>query len=238
MSLKIKTVWEQWIEKVEAAWPATASQIAIICDCDERTAARIRDHVASIYGQEPPRAKCGLRPVQVDDTVVDEIAKNWPVSLKEIMRRYGRGKTVARRLQKAAIARHGLEANQRTAKRSALIEESFKRLDEYVAQHGKTNRDAMRAYARCSWSTITAWRKARGIYEPAFATAKKRSRIQAANGIGSEPMQRPVKAVPVAPKKPQAYAPGQWFRDKKTGRTVDALFCVTGNQVKFFGRVE
>lgn len=238
MSLKIKTVWEQWIDLVEARWPMTATQISELCNCDFKTGARIRDHVASIHGQEPPRSSGGLRPVQVDDAVVDEIANNWPVSLKEIMRRYGRGKTVARRLQKAAIARHELEPNQRTAKRSALIEESFRRLDEYVAQHGKTNRDAMRHYARCSWSTITAWRKARGIYEPAFATAKKRDRVRAANGIGSEPMQRTAKAVRVVPIKPQHYAPGQWFRNKRTGETVPALFCVSGSEVKFFRRVE
>ena len=235
MNLKYKTDWEQWVEKVEAAWPATASQIAVLCDCEERTAARIRDHVAAIHGQEPPRAKCGLRPVQVDDAVVDEIANNWPVSLKEIMRRYGRGKTVARRLQKAAISRHGLEANQSIAKQFATTEQAFKRLDEYVAQHGKTRRDEMRAYASCSWSTITAWRRARGIYEPAFATAKKRSRINAASGIASEPMQRPVKPVRIVQRKPQHYAPGRWFRNKRSGEIVPALFVVNGNEVKFFG---
>jgi hypothetical protein len=96
----------------------------------------------------------------------------------------------------------------------------------------------MRVYAHCSWSTITEWRKARGIYEPAFATAKKRDRVRAASGIGSEPMQRPAKAVPVVPTRPQHYAPGQWFRDKRTGETVPALFVVNGSEVKFFGATQ
>ena len=243
MRPKSKTVWEQWVEKVEAAWPITATEIAKLCDCDHKTATRIRDHIAQARQEEPPRASGGLRPVQVDDAIVDEIAKGWPVSLKEIMRRYNRGKTVARRLQKAAISRHELEANQSIAKQSATIEEAFKRLDEYVAEHGKTRRDEMRAYAQCSWSTLTEWRKARGIYEPAKVTSRKLDRMRAA-GVEvtskyalTQAAAKKVEAERVAAK-PQHYAPGRWFRCKRSGEIVPALFVVNGSEVKFFARAE
>ena len=38
--------------------------------------------------------------------------------------------------------------------------------------------------------------------------------------------------------KPQHYAPGRWFRSKRSGEIVPALFVVNGNEVKFFARVE
>lgn len=46
MKPKSKTVWEQWVEKVEAAWPITATEIAFLLDIDHKTATRVRDHVA------------------------------------------------------------------------------------------------------------------------------------------------------------------------------------------------
>jgi hypothetical protein len=41
-------------------------------------------------------------------------------------------------------------------------------------------------------------------------------------------------AAPIVKPKPQPYAPGRWFRDKRSGETVPALFCVSGSEVKFF----
>jgi hypothetical protein len=238
--MKIKTVWERWIEKVEAAWPITATEIAKLCDIDHKTATRIRDHIAQARQEEPPRASGGVRPVSIDDKIVDEIASLWPISLKEIARRYNRGKTVARRLQRAAIARHGLTACQGKAKQSKQMETAFAKLDQYLAEHGKTNRDDMRAYAHCSWSTVTEWRKARGIYEPARVTSRKLDRMRAA-GVEvtsrytlTQAAAKKVEAEKVAAK-PQHYAPGRWFRNKRSGEIVPALFVVSGSEVKFFG---
>ena len=243
MKPKSKTVWEQWVEKVEAAWPITATEIAKLCDCDHKTATRIRDHIAQARQEEPPRAPGGVRPVRIDDKIVDEIATLWPISLKEIARRYNRGKTVARRLQRAAIARHGLVECQCRAKLNKQLEAAFEKLDRYVAEHGKTNRDEMRAYAQCSWSTLTEWRKARGIYEPAKVTSRKLERMRAA-GVEvtskyalTQAAAKKVEAERVAAK-PQHYAPGRWFRCKRSGEIVPALFVVNGSEVKFFARAE
>jgi hypothetical protein len=224
MNPKSKTVWEQWVEKVEAAWPITATEIAKLCDCDHKTATRIRDHIAQARQEEPPRASGGVRPVRIDDKIVDEIATLWPISLKE-------------------IARHGLVECQSRAKLNKQLEAAFEKLDQYVAEHGKTSREDMRAYAHCSWSTVTEWRKARGIYEPARVTSRKLDRMRAA-GVEvtsrytlTQAAAKKVEAEKVA-KKPQHYAPGQWFRNKRSGEIVPALFVVTGSEVKFFGATD
>jgi hypothetical protein len=41
-------------------------------------------------------------------------------------------------------------------------------------------------------------------------------------------------AVPVVKPKPQPYAAGRWFRNKRSGEVVSALFVVSGSDVKFF----
>jgi hypothetical protein len=41
-------------------------------------------------------------------------------------------------------------------------------------------------------------------------------------------------AEPVVKPKPQAYAAGRWFRNKRSGEVVQAFFCVSGSDVKFF----
>jgi hypothetical protein len=40
-------------------------------------------------------------------------------------------------------------------------------------------------------------------------------------------------AAPVVKPKPQAYAAGRWFRDKRSGEVMPAMFCVSGNDIKF-----
>ena len=233
MKPKSKTVWDQWIEKVEAAWPIPAVKIAQICDCDERTAARIRDHIASIYGQEPPHGKGGARKVMPESEIIDEIGKDWPVSLGEVMKRYRRGKTVARRLQREAIAKHGLEPNMHKAKHAIRSKEVFAKLDQYLAEHdGKTNRDEMRALTNCTWETYKQWKIARGIYRETKLVGRAVDRKALAE------RQLPTRLRPAVVKavaaKPQHYAAGRWFRSKRSGEIVPALFCVTGSEVKFF----
>ena len=231
--MKIKTVWERWIEKVEAAWPITATEIAKLCDCDFRTAARIRDHIAGIYGQDPPRKKNGAQKIVPESEIVDEIGRDWPVSLGEVMKRYHRGKTVARRLQREAIAKHGLESNLHKAKYAIKVKQVFEKLDQYYAEHGKTNRDEMRALTNCTWETLKEWRLSRGIYREMNTAGRAVTRKQ---GIDAQlPTRlRPV-VMPVVAAKPQHYAPGRWFRSKRSGEIVPALFVVNGNDVKFFG---
>jgi hypothetical protein len=41
-------------------------------------------------------------------------------------------------------------------------------------------------------------------------------------------------AAPIAKPKPQAYAAGRWFRDKRSGEVMPAFFVVSGSEVKFF----
>jgi hypothetical protein len=41
-------------------------------------------------------------------------------------------------------------------------------------------------------------------------------------------------AEPIAKPKPQPYAAGRWFRNKRSSEVVSAFFCVSGNEVKFF----
>jgi hypothetical protein len=41
-------------------------------------------------------------------------------------------------------------------------------------------------------------------------------------------------AAPIVKVKPQPYAAGRWFRSKRSGEVVSALFSVSGSEVKFF----
>ena len=234
MKPKSKTVWEQWVEKVEAAWPVTANEIAKILDIDHKTATRIRDHIASIYGQEPLRGQGGARRVVPESEIVDEIGKDWPVSLGDVMKRYRRGKTVARRLQREAIAKYGLEPNLHKAKHAIRSKEVFAQLDQYLAEHdGKTNRDEMRALTGCTWETYKEWKIARGIYRETRLVGRALERKALAER--QLPTRLRPAVVEAVASKPQHYAPGRWFRSKRSGEIVPALFCVTGNEVKFFG---
>jgi len=230
--MKIKTVWDQWIEKVEAAWPIPATEIAMLCVCDFRTAARIRDHIAGIYGQEPPRKKNGPQKIVPESEIVDEIGRDWPVSLGEVMKRYRRGKTVARRLQREAIAKHGLESNLHKAKYAIKVKQVFEKLDQYYAEHGKTNRDEMRALTNCTWETLKEWRLSRGIYREMNTAGRAVARKQGSDA--QLPTRLRPAVVPVVAAKPQHYAPGRWFRNKRSGEIVPALFVVSGSEVKFF----
>jgi hypothetical protein len=41
-------------------------------------------------------------------------------------------------------------------------------------------------------------------------------------------------AEPIVQARPQAYAAGHWFRNKRSGEVVPAFFAVSGSEVKFF----
>jgi hypothetical protein len=42
-------------------------------------------------------------------------------------------------------------------------------------------------------------------------------------------------SAPIVKPKPQPYAAGRWFRSKRSGEVVPAMFVVSGSDVKFFG---
>jgi hypothetical protein len=231
---KSKTVWEQWVEKVEAAWPITATEIAMLCVCDYKTATRIRDHIASVYGQEPLRGQGGARKVMPESEIIDELGRDWPVSLDDVAKRYRCGRTVARRLQREAIAKHRLEPNLHKAKHAIKSKEVFAKLDQYLAEHdGKTNRLEMRALTHCTWETYKQWKIARGIYRETKLVGRAVERKAIAERQLPKRL-RPAVVEAVA-SKPQHYAPGRWFRSKRSGEIVPALFVVSGSEVKFFG---
>jgi hypothetical protein len=165
MNPRTKTTWQQWIEKVEAAWPVAASQIASICDCDEKTAARIRDLIADSRGEEPPRLKDGAKRVEIDERIIEYIAKNWPMSADAIGKKFGLGSTLSRRHRDAAISRHNLGTDIGRIKAARHNEMQFAKLDAIRAERGDDNllREDLRYLVGCSWDTITNWKRARGL---------------------------------------------------------------------------
>ena len=165
MNARSKTVWQQWVEKVEAVWPVAASQIASICDCDDKTAARIRDSIADSRGEQPIRLKSGAKRVELDLQIIEHIAKNWPMSSDAIAKKFALGSTLSRRHRDAAISRHNLGTDIGRIKAIRHNEMQFAKLDAIRAERGDDNllREDLRYLVNCSWDTITNWKRARGL---------------------------------------------------------------------------
>jgi hypothetical protein len=235
MNPRSKTVWQQWIEKVEAVWPVAASQIASICDCDERTATRIRDWIADSRGEEPLRLKGGVKKVEIDAAIVEHIAENWPMSADAIGKKFGLGSALSRRHRDAAISRHNLGTDIGRIKAAKHNEMQFAKLDAIRAEKGDDNlsRHDLRVIAGCGWSTISKWKQSRSIP----MKSQKKVKAPPKRSMASVYEIRKAKeqaAAPIVKPKPQPYATGRWFRNKRSGEVVSALFCVSGGDVKFF----
>jgi hypothetical protein len=234
MNQRSKTTWQQWIEKVEAAWPVAASQIASICDCDEKTAARIRDLIADRRGEEPPKLKSGVKKVEIDAGIVEHIAENWPMSADAIAKKFGLGSALSRRHRDAAISRHNLGTNIGRIKAARHNEMQFAKLDAIRAERGDDNllREDLRYLCNCSWDTITNWKRARGL--PVRILKRKAPPKKATASVYETRKAREQAAAQVAQPKPQPYAAGRRFRNKRSGEVVPTFFVVSGSEVKFF----
>jgi hypothetical protein len=234
MNPRSKTVWQQWIEKVEAVWPVAASQIASICDCDERTAARIRDSIAGSRGEDPLRLKGGVRRVEIDAGIVEHIAENWPMSADAIAKKFGLGWTLSRRHRNEAISRHNLGTDIGRIKAIRHNEMQFAKLDAIRAERGDDNllREDLRYLVGCSWDTITNWKLARGL--PVRVLKRKAPPKRGMVSVYEIRKAKEQAAAPIVKRKPQPYAAGRWFRNKRSGEVVSALFVVSGDSVKFF----
>jgi hypothetical protein len=234
MNPRSKTQWQQWVEKVEAVWPVAASQIASICDCDERTATRIRDSIASSRGEDPPKLKSGAKRVEIDEQIIQHIAKNWPMSADAIGKKFGLGWTLSRRHRNEAISRHNLRTDIGRIKAIRHNEMQFAKLDAIRAERGDDNllREDLRYLVNCSWDTITNWKRARGL--PVRILKRKAPPKRSVASVYETRKVREQAAAPIVKAKPQAYAAGRWFRNRRSGEVVPALFCVSGNDVKFF----
>jgi hypothetical protein len=234
MNARSKTTWQQWIEKVEAVWPLAASQIASLCDCDEKTAARIRDLIADRRGEKPLRLKSGAKRVEIDEQIIQRIAKNWPMSANAIAKRFALGSTLSRRHRDAAISRHNLGTDIGRIKAARHNEMQFAKLDAIRAERGDDNllRKDLRYLCNCSWDTITNWKRARGL--PVRILKLKAPPKKAMTSVYEARKARDQAAAQVVKPKPQPYAAGRWFRSKRSGEVVPAFFCVSGNDVKFF----
>jgi hypothetical protein len=234
MNPRTKTTWQQWVEKVEAAWPMAASQIASLCDCDERTATRIRDWIADRRGEDPPKLKSGAKRVEINERIIEHVVKNWPMSANAIAKRFALGSTLSRRHRDAAISRHNLGTDIGRIKAARHNEMQFAKLDAIRAERGDDNllREDLRYLCNCSWDTITNWKRARGL--PVRVLKRKAPLKKAMASVYEARKAREQAAEPVVKPKPQPYAAGRWFRDKRSGEVVPAFFVVSGSEVKFF----
>jgi hypothetical protein len=234
MNSRSKTVWQQWVEKVEAAWPVAASQIASICDCDERTATRIRDSIASSRGEDPPKLKIGAKRVEIDEQIIEHVVKNWPMSADAIGKKFGLGWTLSRRHRNEAISRHNLPTDICRIKAIRHNEMQFAKLDAIRAERGDDNllREDLRYLVGCSWDTITNWKLARGL--PVRVLKRKAPPKRTMTSVYEARKAREQAAEPVVKPRPQAYALGRRFRNKRSGEVVPAFFSVSGSEVKFF----
>jgi hypothetical protein len=234
MNPRSKTVWQQWIEKVEAVWPVAASQIESICDCDERTATRIRDSIANSRGEDPPKLKSGAKRIEIDERIIEHVVKNWPVSADAIGKKFGLGWTLSRRHRNEAISRHNLRTDIGRIKAIRHNEMQFAKLDAIRAERGDDNllREDLRYLCNCSWDTITNWKRARGL--PVRVLKRKAPPKRSVASVYEIRKSKEQAAEPVVKPKPQPYAAGRWFRNRRSGEVVPAMFCVSGGDVKFF----
>jgi hypothetical protein len=110
----------------------------------------------------------------------------------------------------------------------------FAKLDAIRAERGDDNllREDLRYLVNCSWDTITNWKRARGL--PVRILKRKAPPKKAMASVYETRKAREQAAEPIVHPRPQAYAAGRWFRSKRSGEVVPALFCVSGSDVKFF----
>jgi hypothetical protein len=110
----------------------------------------------------------------------------------------------------------------------------FAKLDAIRAERGDDNllREDLRYLVGCSWDTITNWKLARGL--PVRILKRKTPLKKAMTSVYEARKAREQAAAPIVKVKPQPYAAGRWFRNKRSGEVVPALFCVSGSEVKFF----
>jgi hypothetical protein len=234
MNARSKTVWQQWVEKVEAVWPVAASQIASICDCDDKTAARIRDSIADRRGEEPLKLKSGAKRAELDERIIEHIAKNWPMSSDAIAKKFALGSTLSRRHRDAAILLHNLGTDIGRIKAARHNEMQFAKLDAIRAERGDDNllREDLRYLVGCSWDTITNWKLDRGL--PVRVLKRKAPPKRTMTSVYEARKAREQAAEPIVQPRPQAYALGRRFRNKRSGEVVPAFFSVSGSEVKFF----
>jgi hypothetical protein len=110
----------------------------------------------------------------------------------------------------------------------------FAKLDAIRAERGDDNllREDLRYLCNCSWDTITNWKLARGL--PVRILKRKAPPKKAMASVYEARKAREQAAEPIVKVKPQPYAAGRWFRNKRSGEVVPAFFSVSGSDVKFF----
>jgi hypothetical protein len=112
-------------------------------------------------------------------------------------------------------------------------EMQFAKLDAIRAERGDDNllREDLRYLVGCSWDTITNWKLARGL--PVRILKRKAPPKKATASVYEARKAIEQAAAPIVKPKPQPYAAGRWFRDKRSGEVVSALFYVSGYDIKF-----
>jgi hypothetical protein len=110
----------------------------------------------------------------------------------------------------------------------------FAKLDAIRAERGDDNllREDLRYLCNCSWDTITNWKRARGL--PVRILKRKAPPKRSMASVYETRKAREQAAAPIVKPKPQPYALGRRFRNKRSGEVVPAFFCVSGSDVKFF----
>jgi hypothetical protein len=173
--------------------------------------------------------------VEIDERIIEYIVKNWPVSADAIGKKFGLGWTLSRRHRNEAISRHNLPTDIGRIKAIRHNEMQFAKLDAIRAERGDDNllREDLRYLVGCSWDTITNWKLARGL--PVRILKRKAPPKKAMTSVYEARKAREQASAPIVKPKPQPYAAGRWFRSKRSGEVVSALFCVSGSEVKFFG---
>jgi hypothetical protein len=156
------------------------------------------------------------------------------MSADAIAKRFALGSTLSRRHRDAAISRHNLGTDIGRIKAARHNEMQFAKLDAIRAERGDDNllREDLRYLVNCSWDTITNWKRARGL--PVRILKRKAPPKKAMASVYETRKAREQAAEPIVHPRPQAYAAGRWFRSKRSGEVVPALFCVSGSDVKFF----
>ena len=233
-----KLTYQQRVDIIEAAWPMTVLEIKAALRCGSTAAIKIRNQILARRGEGGDMPKSAFRqvltPESITEAELETVKNNWPITVVGICELMKVGGDRARLVRSTAVRKFALETKWKQQQRVANREQRFAKLDAVFKEHGKPlGKNIMAKLASVSTEAVYEWRKARGIPNPQAPKAEKRER--------KRPLTLPVSIArfynPPEPKpcKPQHYAPGRWFRSKRSGEIVPALFCVTGSEVKFFG---
>ena len=225
---------EKVLKQVADSWPMSRDTIMKRYKVGRETAREIRKTVVAKYGLEANTRALATK-LEWDKffPLLDALHQSDGGKFLTIAEAREQTKASHRCIKEWQRAR-GVDLDGVNTRAAERRERVFAKLDKMHEEQATKPRTAyeMKRLAECGINTFERWLASRGIthsYTVGRKAALNSNWAKKCAKIRSESASAKKAA------KPQHYAPGRWFRSKRSGEIVPALFVVSGNEVKFFG---